>query len=585
MKTLHFIRKTHRLLLVAILFAHSIILFGQTENQQQKDSLWQLVVNTEGEQKLYNYYYYALQYFHEICDTASMNTAINEFGNLLKEAEKQKNTRFQAIAKANVIGCYYNMDMSNEIFKYAPKTLEFCKNVEEWNLYYYVYEKYVLHFFLTGQFSRGTEEVQKMYDEAKKLNNTEGMIIAIYSFANAYNTQNKKKEAMEYLKEGIDLCNRTEYNKQIRIGFYYFYFQHLIDDSRFDEFLRMYDEFETALYAYEKGENIVGKSIFQTYKWIFKGLYNAKIKNNELAELYCDSLMAYPSVSSIPQLITMVNDIRLKVYDNRKQFGEAVDLIDKIIAADTEGDTYYVEMLKGKARMLANMGKAMESYETFDEAYMKNDSLQNAQRLKVLDELRTQYEVDKHIVEEQKARLSFYFATGIGILLLVVLIIWIFYSRKIHGKNLALVAQILAQEKDRVEIDKLRKIVQENAGTASETDEIFVRLEKLMQEQQPYIKTDCNRKTLAEAVGTNEKYLSESIKNNTDLSVSEYIMKYRLKHANNLLLRPAAEYTIDVVAFDSGFGSRSKFHEHYRALYGITPNEFRKTIQAKKEFL
>jgi AraC-like DNA-binding protein len=168
-------------------------------------------------------------------------------------------------------------------------------------------------------------------------------------------------------------------------------------------------------------------------------------------------------------------------------------------------------------------------------------------------------------------------------LLLIILIIWIFYSRKIQKKNEALVDRILAQEKDRTEIEKLRKIAQDNAGTVAEDDEIFIRLEKLMQEQKPYTETECNRKTLAEAVGTNEKYLSDSIKNNTGLPVSEYIMKYRLKHANTLLLRPSAEYTIDAVAIDSGFGSRSKFHEHYRNHYGITPNEFRKTIQAKKE--
>jgi len=583
MNTRHFFQKTRRLFLLLVLLTHSIVFLGQTDNQQKKDSLWKLVINTEGEQKVNNYYDYAMLHYYEICDTTSMNAAINEYNNVIKEAEKQKNTMIQAHAKADIIGCYYNMNMSSEIFKYAPQTMDFCKNVDEWTMYYYVYEKYVLHFFLTEQFSRGIAEVQKMYDEAKELNNTEGMIIAIYSFANAYNSQNKQKEAMQYMKEGIDLCNQTGYNKQTRIQFYYFYLQNLINISSFDEFLRVYDEFETALYEYEKSRNSIVKSIFQNYRWILKGLYYAEIKNNQFAELCCDSLMSYPSFSSIPQLITMVDNIRLKVYDNRGQFREAIDLINKIIASDTESDAFYIEMLKKKACMLANMGKAMESYETFDDAYVKNDSLLNAQRLKMLDELRTQYEVEKHIAEKQKAHLSFRFAAGIGALLFVILIIWIFYSRTIQKKNVALVNKILAQEKDRDEIDKLRKIAQENTGTATETDEIFVRLEKFMQEKQAYTETDCNRETLAEAIGTNKTYLSESIKNNTDLSVSEYIMKYRLKHANALLLRPVSEYTIDAVAFDSGFGSRSKFHEHYRAHYGITPNEFRKTIQAKKE--
>jgi len=581
MNALYFSKKAFLLFFVTVSLTRSIVLFGQTDIQQQKDSLLNLVANTEGKEKLMNYYSYARLYFREISDTVSLNNAINAYDKVLKEAEKQKDTEFQARVKADIIGCYYNMNMSNEIFEYAPKTMEFCKNIKEWEFYYYVYEKYVLHFFLTEQFSRGIAEVQKMYDEAKELNNTEGTIIAIYSFANAYNTQNKKEEAMKYMKEGIDLCNQTGYNKQTRLQFYYFYLQYLISLSQYDQFLRLYDEFETALYAYEKSKNNVGKTPFQNYRWTLKGLYYSEIKNNKLAELCCDSISSYSFFSSIPQLITMVDNIRLKIYENRGQFKEAADLIDKMIAADTEGDTFYVDMLKKKARMLANMGRAMESYKTFDEAYVKNDSLENAQRLKVLDELRTQYEVDKYIAEKEKARFSFYFSTGIGALLLMILIIWFFYSRKIQKKNEALVDKILAQEKEWAEIDKLRKVARENAGAAHEADEIFIRLEKLMQEQQPYTEADCNRKMLADAVGTNEKYLSDSIKNNTGLPVSEYIMKYRLKHANTLLLRPASEYTIDAVALDSGYGSRSRFHEHYRAYYGVTPNEFRKIIQAK----
>ena len=148
---------------------------------------------------------------------------------------------------------------------------------------------------------------------------------------------------------------------------------------------------------------------------------------------------------------------------------------------------------------------------------------------------------------------------------------------------MALVDKILAQEKDSAEIEKLRRIAVENAETAPGIDALFVRLENLMREQQPYTEAGCNRKSLAEALGTNEKYISESIKNNTGLPVSEYIMKHRLKHANALLLHPAAEYTIDAVALDAEFGSRSKFHNHYSTHYGITPNEFRKTVQLRRD--
>ena len=133
------------------------------------------------------------------------------------------------------------------------------------------------------------------------------------------------------------------------------------------------------------------------------------------------------------------------------------------------------------------------------------------------------------------------------------------------------------------ETNRLRYIVHENDEKPEEEkigkkDELFVQLERYMNEQKPYTNPGLNRKMLADALNTNEKYLRDAIKNNVNATVNDYITFYRLKYANKLLLLPAEDYTIDAVAMDAGFNSRASFYEYYRATYGLTPNEFRKIV-------
>lgn len=104
--------------------------------------------------------------------------------------------------------------------------------------------------------------------------------------------------------------------------------------------------------------------------------------------------------------------------------------------------------------------------------------------------------------------------------------------------------------------------------------ELYESLKHFMEEEKPYTEAMFNRKKLAYLLSTNEKYLQNAIKEFTGLTVSEFITLYRLKHAQTLLDAPQ-KYTIEAIALDSGFGSRSTFHRLFRKYYDIAPNEYR----------
>jgi AraC-like DNA-binding protein len=193
----------------------------------------------------------------------------------------------------------------------------------------------------------------------------------------------------------------------------------------------------------------------------------------------------------------------------------------------------------------------------------------------------------KMLVVEKQRNLNYFLFALTGMILLLALVVLVFINRqKIHRKNVALVKQIL--ENNTVITTKSKSYSAQGNGnevqSCDETEErkleeLFFALEKYMEDNYPFTNIECNRKTLAEALSTNETYLSQAIKHSANLTPKHYIDSYRLRFAKNLLLTAKDKYTIESIAFDSGFGSRDAFYDAFRRHYGLTPNQFKQIAE------
>jgi AraC-like DNA-binding protein len=118
----------------------------------------------------------------------------------------------------------------------------------------------------------------------------------------------------------------------------------------------------------------------------------------------------------------------------------------------------------------------------------------------------------------------------------------------------------------------------EDRATTEETDELFYKISTVLREDKLFADSLLTIQDLANAVGSNRTYVSNCINRRTGLSFSQYIARYRVEHAQTILVD--AQYTDDHEAIAaaitlSGFTSNQTFYRLFKEITGITPLQFR----------
>ena len=79
---------------------------------------------------------------------------------------------------------------------------------------------------------------------------------------------------------------------------------------------------------------------------------------------------------------------------------------------------------------------------------------------------------------------------------------------------------------------------------------------------------------IAPAIGVNRTYLAKKFSEVEGITIQQYIMQERCKHAANLL--KYSQYPISLISEYFCFSSQSHFGIQFKKFYGLTPNEYRK---------
>lgn len=115
------------------------------------------------------------------------------------------------------------------------------------------------------------------------------------------------------------------------------------------------------------------------------------------------------------------------------------------------------------------------------------------------------------------------------------------------------------------------------------SDELKDRLLSLLENRKNYLESDLRITELCRELNTNRTYLSNMINNEFDLSFSDLINLYRVKHAVSLIEEDKNNnLALNDVALESGFGSLSSFNRAFKKVNGMTAGQFRSNYQSVK---
>ena len=102
-------------------------------------------------------------------------------------------------------------------------------------------------------------------------------------------------------------------------------------------------------------------------------------------------------------------------------------------------------------------------------------------------------------------------------------------------------------------------------------------LKKYMVEQKPYLESKLTLQQLAIQLNIDSRELSILINQHIGQHFFDFINKYRLKNAMEILKNSSKkELTIQQILYDVGFNSKSSFNTAFKKYTGHTPTEYRK---------
>lgn len=111
------------------------------------------------------------------------------------------------------------------------------------------------------------------------------------------------------------------------------------------------------------------------------------------------------------------------------------------------------------------------------------------------------------------------------------------------------------------------------APVQDDIKQLMTRLRELMEHDQPYLNSELKIGEVAASLGTNTRYISDSIKFCEGTSFAQFVNAYRVEHAKRLL-RHNPNKKITEVYVSSGFATETSFFRTFKSFTGMTPREW-----------
>lgn len=197
-----------------------------------------------------------------------------------------------------------------------------------------------------------------------------------------------------------------------------------------------------------------------------------------------------------------------------------------------------------------------------------------------IKKLKLKTELEHKRVQKQRV-------VNIFIIVLLIGAVFFFIYRRKQMKNLSIAYKNLV--KKNLELDKINNSLKKpgekrtknnNGINIKDEEKIYVKLKNLLEKDKIFRQKDLSESKLTKLLDSNTSYISSIINNRFGMSFKTLLNKYRIDEARQLLVSDEySNYSIEGIANEVGYQSRSAFYQVFKQNTGMTPTDYVKTYK------
>lgn len=155
---------------------------------------------------------------------------------------------------------------------------------------------------------------------------------------------------------------------------------------------------------------------------------------------------------------------------------------------------------------------------------------------------------------------------------------WLLYKNRKKEEIIKITRQDLKETKEEVkELTKQLEITKSEKALDN-TQLLYERIEKVMEEKKLFLNPDLDIKMLSEAANSSRPIVSACINSKTGKPFRIWLSEYRLSLFEKML-RQNPETPVDEIAESCGYKDQSTFRRQFKEKYGMSPLKYRKNLE------
>ncbi|MCB2219866.1 MAG: tetratricopeptide repeat protein [Bacteroidetes bacterium] len=525
--------------------------------------------------------------------------AIEKYNESLAYLDKEKHQDELPNIYINIGNAYHHMGSYHTAIDYFHKAILIIDKIEDKQALPIAYNGLGLAWKYLGNFDSAILYYDKMLEIDKQTSSVFDKAIDYGNIGALYFDWGQIEQSRKFHQLSLDIYLQEGDKNNISVAY-----------NNLGEVYHKLDKPDSALYFLNKALEIDRKTGME---------HNMAMRFNNIGDVYTD-LRQYEKALDYYHLaleinrafddrfniaLNLKNIAHLKVLTNHYQ--QAENLYNKSLkmAKELESKSLLAGILESMALFYSETGRFEKAFQYHLQLDVLEDSIFKIKNQQLLADLQTQHHLDqkekeiailnsenKRNAEEARQYRNSTIFFGSALLIITSLLILMIYQfrlrknayKKLVQKNMQLAETINQKPKSPTNgnVTLVPVQVKNGNGNGNHT-KLYDKLKICLETEKPFLLPDLTMKELAQQLQTNSHYLSEVINQRFGTTFTGLINEYRVREACRMLGDEKKDHlTIESIASEAGFNSKSAFNNAFKLITGLTPSYYKKSARAQK---